>query len=44
MEEDIYLLAILLSQVATIALDILRALESTVIHKLHARVFISRDM
>jgi hypothetical protein len=38
-EEDIYLLAILLSQVATITLDILPALESRVVQKVHARVF-----
>ena len=41
-EEGIYLLAILLSHVATIALDILRAPESRVVQKVHARVFISR--
>ena len=38
-EEDIYLHAILLSQVATITLDILPALESRVVQKVHARVF-----
>ena len=41
-EEGIYLLAILLSHVATIALDILRAPESRVVQKVHVRVFISR--
>ena len=38
-EEGIYLLAILLSQVAKHHVDILRALESRVVQKVHARVF-----